>query len=94
MFKAPYRLVAILREPNLTRDTIVCVKDLVNYGYIAQMVGSLLVVRWGDDIYVAVYCWMDNERKAKRLARKAGFPFIANENDLTIGVGLRSRLPF
>ena len=95
MFKTPHKLVAIIRTADESpTDTNILVREVMTYGYIAQGVGSLLVTRWGKDVYVTTYYWMTDERKAKRAARKAGFPFVADDFDRTIAVGLRSRLPF
>lgn len=93
MYKTPSKLVAIIRTGyEQPTDTNILVREVVNYGYIAQGVGSLLVTRWGRDVYITTYYWMTDKREAEFDAARNGFPFIVNENDLTIKVGLLARL--
>lgn len=100
MYKVPFKLVAIL-NPNPANDptefgqyleTANVLDAIEHYGREQYSVGSLLTVRWGNRIFITTYYVNVSKSNAQFEAAHYGFPFIADENDRTIKVGLLARL--
>lgn len=100
MYKCPHRLVAIVMpnpeiDPNATGQYIATCDVLdaaETFGFGQYSVGQLLCVKYHGRFYVTTFYWMGDKREAKFDAAKNGFPFIADENDRPIEVGLLARL--
>jgi len=100
MYKTPHKFVARI-NPNPEGDTTEydayarlanALDAIETYGFEEYQVGSLLCVFYRGSYWVTTYYWMTSKREAQFDAARNGFPFITDENDRGIKVGLLARL--
>lgn len=96
MYKVPHHLVGTLRFENPDAELLTlagrALREVETYGMYGLSVGSLLTVKWGGQYFVTSYYWMNDKREAEMDAARNGFPFITNDNDIPMKVGLLARV--